>query len=163
MSGLVEGLSSHPGVQSADMSVLPTLTADRLYGIQIRPQELALYGENAQFSLRYGITNEEPDQATVEHFKLVVLEITALAPADEDLGIAERQLDLLKCGWELEFSTPSPVMVGDLSEAESELEYALSQIADTVNELSRRAGLEAPLGAELIAELVNRYRKPLAP
>jgi hypothetical protein len=145
------------------MSVKSQRLDDRLYGISLRPQELALYGEKVSFSLRYGPVTEDEPQATSKHFKLLVLEIHAQVNAGDDLGrAAPRRLQLLKCGWELELGTEQPCLTTELPENVDEIRYLLSKIADTVNELARRAQLEAPLGPEVIADLVQQYQTSLA-
>jgi hypothetical protein len=132
------------------------ISGDRLYGITMRPQELALYGERVSCEVRYSPIVDDEAAANERHFKLLVLEIeVALAGA---AGMPERRLQLLKCGWELELTSATPCRVAELAELEEEVPLLLARIADTVNELARRAGLEAPLGPELIADLVQRYR-----
>ena len=61
------------------------IVADRLYGIQLRPQELALYGEQVRIDLRYAPVFEDPDEVTATHYKLLVCEISAELPADDAL------------------------------------------------------------------------------
>jgi hypothetical protein len=134
----------------------PAIVGDRLYGIHLRPQELALHGERVEFELRYSPIFEDDAELAERHFKLLVLEIH-VALSGEGQQRAQR-LQLMKCGWELELSTPGPVRVGTLPELEEEVPLLLGRVADTVNDLARRAGLEAPLGPELVADLVGRYR-----
>jgi hypothetical protein len=135
---------------------VPQISGDRLYGITMRPQELALYGERVSCEVRYSPIVDDEAVAAERHYKLLVLEIEVeLAPAGA--GPA-RRLQLLKCGWELELTSASPCRVAELAELEEEVPLLLARIADTVNELARRAELEAPLGPELIADLVQRYR-----
>jgi hypothetical protein len=134
----------------------PVISGDRLYGITMRPQELALYGERISCEVRYsGIVDDEA-VASSRHYKLLVLEIEVSLPGAT--GASPRRLQLLKCGWELELTSASSCRVDELSELDEEVPLLLARIADTVNELARRAGLEAPLGPELVAELVQRYR-----
>jgi hypothetical protein len=136
----------------------PTIVADRLYGITMRPQELALYGESVEFNLRYSPIFDREDEVTDKHFKLLVLEIAAELPEDDELGQQARTLQLVKCGWELELSTSEACLVGTLDELPEEMPRLLERIAETVNELARRARLEAPLGPELVTTLLHRYR-----
>jgi hypothetical protein len=138
--------------------VQPTIVADRLYGITMRPQELALYGESVEFNLRYSAIYEREDEVTDTHFKLLVLEITAELPEDDELARQAGMLQLVKCGWELELKSPEPCKVGTLEELPEEMPRLLDRVAETVNELARRARLEAPLGPELVTTLVHRYR-----
>lgn len=136
--------------------VVPVISGDRLYGITMRPQELALYGERVSCEVRYSPIVDDEAAASERHYKLLVLEIEVeLAGATE---AAPRRLQLLKCGWELELTSASPCRVAECVELAEEVPLLLARIADTVNELARRAGLEAPLGPALVAELVQRYR-----
>jgi len=135
-----------------------TVCGDRLYGISMRPQELSLYGEKVQFSLRYSPIFDDEHEQTDRHFKLLVLEIEVATAQEGVSKMGGRMLQLLKCGWELELATPALCRVGSLAESDEEVPFLLGRIADTVNELARRAGLEAPLGPELVADLVSRYR-----
>ena len=132
--------------------------ADRLYGITFRPQELALYGERVQFDLRYAAMFDDPAEVTERHFSLLVLEITTEIAGDEGLGRAGGRLQLLKCGWELERQASPAQQVDTLPEAPGDVARLLEQIAATVNDLARRAGLEAPLGHEVISSLLHQYR-----
>jgi len=133
----------------------PVISGDRLYGITMRPQELALYGEKVSCEVRYSPIVDDETVASERHYKLLVLEIeVALAGA---AGGAPRRLQLLKCGWELELTSAVPCRVAELAELAQEVPLLLARIAETVNELARRAGLEAPLGPELVAGLVQRY------
>jgi hypothetical protein len=138
--------------------VKPKIVSDRLYGITMRPQELALYGEQVEFNLRYSAIFDREDEVTDKHFKLLVLEIVAELPADDELGREAGALLLVKCGWELELSTAEPCRVGTLDELTEELPRLLDRVAETINELARRARLEAPLGPELVTTLLHRYR-----
>jgi hypothetical protein len=134
----------------------PVISGDRLYGIAMRPQELALYGQRVSCEVRYSAIVDDEAVAAERHYKLLVLEIeVALAGTT---GAAPRRLQLLKCGWELELSSATPCRAAELAELEEEVPLLLARIADTVNELARRAGLEAPLGPQLVADLVQRYR-----
>jgi len=136
----------------------PRIVGDRLYGINMRAQELALYGERVRFQLRYSPIFDEPVEAQTQHFKLLVLEIDCELDADDELGRQGRRLELLKCGWELELSSAEPLRADELGEDAGELPLLLGRIADTVNELARRAGLEAPLGPDVVDELIRSYR-----
>ncbi len=145
------------------MPVTPSLAGDRLYGISLRPQELAIYGEAVSFALRYGPVVDDPSAELTQHFKLLVLEVHADLNQDDALAHGKpRKLQLLKCGWELELTTEKACRTDALSERDDEVPRLLAHIADTVNDLARRAGLEAPLGPDLIADLLQRYRSGLA-
>jgi hypothetical protein len=135
------------------------IVADRLYGIQLRPQELALYGEQVRIDLRYAPVFEDPEERTATHYKLLVCEISATLPADDALRRpAGQRLLLLKCGWELELATEGERQVGSLAESPDEMKLLLDRIAETVNDLARRARLEAPLGPEVVERLLADYR-----
>ncbi|MBA3710079.1 MAG: hypothetical protein H0W83_14815 [Planctomycetes bacterium] len=136
----------------------PTIVADRLYGISMRPQELALYGEKVAFDLRYSPIYEQDDEVTDTHFKLLVFEISADLPADDELGKQTKRIQLVKCGWELELKTTAPCRVGSLEELPEEMPRLLGKVAETINELARRARLEAPIGPELVTTLLHQYR-----
>jgi hypothetical protein len=145
------------------MPIIATPINDRLYGISMRPQELAVYGESVSFSLRYGPVMDDAAAAVKQHFKLLVLEIHADLPGNDALAQGKpRRLQLLKCGWELELSTADNVRTDELEEGSNEVPRLLAKVADTVNELARRAGLEAPLGPDVVTDLVNQYQLGLA-
>ncbi|MBA3700885.1 MAG: hypothetical protein H0W78_18705 [Planctomycetes bacterium] len=145
------------------MSVITTIVGDRLYGISLRPQELAIYGEAVSFSLRYGPVVEDPSAELRQHFKLLVLEVHADLGQDDALAHGKpRKLQLLKCGWEIELATATACRSDTIGERDDEVPLLMERIADTVNELARRAVLEAPLGPDLIADLLQRYRAGLA-
>ena len=142
------------------LSVMPKLVADRLYGVTLRPQELALYGERLHLSLHYAPMFDEADAAATQHFKLLVLEGEVAFPEDQALGdMAGRRVQVLKIGWELEVETDQPIRPVDLAEDPGEVPRLLDRIADTVNELARRAGLEAPFGPEVVQSLLDEYRR----
>ena len=145
------------------MSETSTIAGDRLYGISMRPQELAIYGEAVSFALRYGPVVDDASAEATQHFKLLVLEIHADLRQDDALAHGKpRKLQLLKCGWELELRTVTACRTDSLVERDDEVPRLLTRIADTVNDLARRAGLEAPLGPDLITDLLQRYRSGLA-
>ena len=129
------------------------LTADRLYGVELRPQELALYGESVHFGLRMAPMFDDPEALLDEHFVLLVVEIHADVPASEDLGTADRHVQLARVGWEGEVKTSAPEKASALVLEPQLSLHLLEQIAETVNELARRAGLEAPLAPALIHDL----------
>ena len=135
-----------------------SIVADRLYSLTFRPQELAMYGENVRFHLRCAPIYDDPSEITDAHYRSAVLEISADLPADPELGRAAGPILLLKIGWEIVVATATPQQVGTVSEAPGEPERLLNAIADTVNDLSRRAGLDAPLGPEVVTHLLTSYR-----
>lgn len=134
------------------------IDSDRLYGITYRPQELALYGEKVRFHLRAAAVYDDPEEVTDTHYRVLVLEIHADLPQDDELGRQAGSLQLLKIGWELTLKTAAPQRVGTVPEVVGEAGRLLDRIADTVNDLARRAGLEAPLGPEVITHLLTQYR-----
>ena len=137
----------------------PVIAADRLYGISFRPQELAMYGGAVSFALRYAPMAEEGDPPATSHCKVLVLEITArLDPADELARQGQRELSVAKCGWEIDLTTADPCRSIDLPELAEEVPLLLERIADTLNELARRAGLPPPMGIEVVTHLLHRYR-----
>jgi hypothetical protein len=136
----------------------PSINADRLYGISMRPQELALYGEKVAFDLRYSPIYDDEQEVTQTHFKLLVFEISAELPQDDELGREQKRLQLVKCGWELELKVATACRVGTLEELPEEMPLLLGRVAEMVNDLARRARLEAPMGPELVTTLLHRYR-----
>ncbi|HYE07628.1 MAG TPA: hypothetical protein VEL07_19070 [Planctomycetota bacterium] len=145
----------------------PRIAADRLYALDIRPQELAVYGERVRFDLRYAPIFDDPAEVADRHYKLLVLEILApLPPADAQRRggpAGGGELALLKIGWELELTTATPCRVGTLTDLAEELPLLLGRVADTVNELARRAKLEAPLGPDLVRQLIADFRAQARP
>jgi hypothetical protein len=133
-----------------------TLAGDRLYGINLRPHELALHGEKVQFGLRYSPIFDDPTERTTHHFFLLVLEIHAEVALDD--AAPPKRVQLLKCGWELERTTATDQTVGSVAEEPGDVPLLLKRIADTVNDLARRAGLEAPLGPSVVDQLLADYR-----
>lgn len=136
------------------------IDSDRLYGVSYRPQELALYGDRVRFQVRCAPVFDDPEEVTDTHFRLMVLEITADLPADQADSVesAAGDLQVLKIGWELTLRTAIPQQVGTLEEGLGEAARLLERIADAVNDLARRAGLEAPLGPEVVTHLLTTYR-----
>ncbi len=142
----------------------PRIAADRLYALDIRPQELAVYGERVRFDLRYAPIFDDPAEIAERHYKLLVLEILAPLSADDAKQRGgQRELALLKIGWELELTTAAPCRVGTLVDLDEELPLLLGRVADTINELARRAKLEAPLGPDLVRQLIADYRAQVPP
>ncbi len=142
----------------------PRIAADRLYALDIRPQELAVYGQRVRFDLRYAPIFDDPAEVADRHYKLLVLEILAPLSADDARQRGgQRELALLKVGWELELTTAAPCRVGTLAELEEEVPLLLGRVADTINELARRAKLEAPLGPDLVRQLISDYRAQIRP
>jgi len=137
------------------------MVGDRLYGITMRPQELALYGEDARFHLHYAAIFDDPAEITDTHFKLLVVEITVPLAIDDPIRVnnpGQDSLQVLKIGWELELSAAPACQVGTLVEQPAEIARLLDRVADTINDLARRAGLDAPLGPDVVTTLLHRYR-----
>ena len=143
-----------------DKDQAPQIVSDALYGINIRPQELDLYKEYAQFNLRYSPIFDDPSTETDEHFKLLVIEITCQLPPDIELGRSKAQdLDLLRCGWQLQLKTPQPIRVDAIAEMEEELPMLLKKVAVTVKRLADDAGIDDPMPEEAQQRLIDEYRK----
>ncbi len=134
-------------------------SADRLYGIDFLPQELALHGGKVDFTLRYSPIFEDPAEVTTSHFTVLVLEVTATVPGESGTTVRRR---LLRCGWELEQTSAHPIPVGSLPERPEEVRLLLEKIAVTVNDLAARAGLPAPLHDEVTSSLLHHYRTTAA-
>lgn len=140
-----------------DTAPVPRMTSDRLYGISMRPQELAVYGDRVQFDLRYSPIFDDEGEHNREHYKMMVLEISCELPPDDELQLPARRLELAKCGWELSLETDRPWPSALLPELEGEVRHVLDRIADTINELARRGGLEIPLGSQVVDRIVDHY------
>ena len=142
-------------MDDSSMSKVPVeLIGDRLYGVEYKPHELSIYGEQVNFHLRWSPIADDLAQAATTHYRLLVLEIVAEVPQD---GLDPRQgqvIELLKIGWECELRTVEPAAAEDLADPPEHLRHALVAIADTVNDLARRAGYEAPLGTDVVDYLL---------
>ena len=138
----------------------PQIVSDVLYGINIRPQELSMYKEYAQFKLRYSPIFDNPELEATEHFKLMVVEITCQLPPDISIGREKGQdLELLRCGWQLEMHTALPCRVDEVPELPEEVPMILEHMASTVNRLAEDAQIDPPMPAEAIERLVKQYRQ----
>jgi len=139
--------------------MIPSIVADSLYSLSFRPQELSLYAEKVAIGLRYGAIFDEHSEFSEHHYKLLVIEFSVTLEPDDALaeGIIG-PLELLKCGWELELQTVAPCLVGTIEELPEEAPLLLGRIAETVNDLARRAKLEMPFTPELVATLLAEYR-----
>ena len=136
-----------------------TVTGDVLYGIELRPQELSLFGENLQFSLRYSPIFDDSEAMQREHYKIIVLECFQTLPPDMEVG-REQAVDLclLKVGWQLGLETDQAIKAAEIGESPDEVPYLLGRIAETVNDLAQRAGVEIPLAEGVVEHLVSQYR-----
>ncbi len=138
----------------------PQIVSDVLYGINIRPQELSMYKEYAQFKLRYSPIFDDPAVEATEHFKLMVVEITCQLPPDISIGRAQGQdLELLRCGWQLEMHTAQACRVDQVPELPEEVPMLLEHMAQTVNRLAEDAHIDPPMPEESIERLVKQYRQ----
>lgn len=139
--------------------MLPVIAADRLYSINLRPQELDLYGDALTFALRYAPMIDDPTEQHTTHFKLLVLDITAkISPEDRSAFGGHESLQVAKCGWEVELTTADPAITATLVELPEELPLLLNHIANAINDLARRARIPEPLGTDVITQLIYQYR-----
>ncbi|GDY15132.1 hypothetical protein LBMAG53_40100 [Planctomycetota bacterium] len=136
-----------------------TLAGDRLYSIAFRPQELALLGGAVAIDVRYAAIADPGDPPVTRHFRLLVVEVTAQVPASEFGGSAgdpPRAVQLLKIGWELELATTTPCPAAGLGTSPKEAPLLAGRIADTVNDLAKRAGIDPPISPDLRREIADR-------
>ncbi|NRA40068.1 MAG: hypothetical protein HRU15_18130 [Planctomycetes bacterium] len=136
------------------------IIADVLYGINMRPQELAMYGDKATFSIRYAPMFDDPEAMSQEHFKMLVVESHCQLPPDIELGQSTyRDLELLRCGWQLELHSEEPYPVAEIPEMHEEMELLLGKVALTVNDLAARADIEPPMADDVLQRLLIEYRR----
>ena len=129
------------------VSMNVSIITDRLYSISLRPHELAELGGDVRVSLRYAPVADDDAPAT-RHFKLLVLELTA---ATHDADGAEIDLQLLKCGWELELASDVPCAPSALPELAGEVMLLLSRIAAEREALQRE--LEERRGTDRVERI----------
>ncbi len=134
------------------------IVADRLYGLTIRPQELALYGAQARCVLRSAVMAEDPAQPAAQHHRLVVLEVDVLIPATDALHADSPVLQVLKVGWELDLAADPPVPADLLPESPDEARFALERLAASVNRVCAEAGQPPALEPALVDEILMAYR-----
>lgn len=132
------------------------VTGDRLYALELRPQEFSLYGEAVRFQVRYAPVADDLGEPATEHPKVLILEAVVDVQGPDEQPMA---LTVLKIGWEATITTPTALPASDLVEHPAEVRLLLARIGDTVNDLARRAGLEALLGPDVIDGLVDAYLK----
>ena len=138
----------------------PQIVSDVLYGISMRPQELELYKDYAQFRLRYSPIFDDPEEEATEHFKLLVVEVHCQLPPDIEVGRHKGgELDLLRCGWQLEMKTAAACRVDSVPELPEELPLLLGKVAETVNRLAEDAHIDGPLPDEALERLLKQYRQ----
>ena len=140
--------------EGAGAKVPVRLVGDRLYGVDYKPHELSMYGERVNFHLRWSPIADDLAQSETTHYRLLVLEITAEVPEDAADPRRGQVVELLKIGWECELETDELAAAQDLDDPLDQLRHALTAAADTVNELARRAGYEAPLGTDVVDSLL---------
>ncbi len=139
---------------------VPQIVSDVLYGISMRPQELAMYTEYAQFNLRYAPIFDDPSEECTEHFKLLVVEVTCQLPPDISVGRQQGQdLELLRCGWQLELKTAKPCRPDSLPELPEELPLLFDRMSACINRLAKDAGVDDVFHKETIERLVKQYRQ----
>ena len=85
---------------------MSSITSDRLYALEIRPQELSLYGEAVSFQVRYAPVADDLEEERTEHPTVLVVEASVQVPHPEhdDQTI---DLEVLKIGWEATITTPA--------------------------------------------------------
>ncbi|MFM2092622.1 MAG: hypothetical protein RLZZ127_3111 [Planctomycetota bacterium] len=138
---------------------MPTrIVGDRLYGLTIRPQELAFYGAAVRCALRTALMAEDAAVAAERHHRLVVLEVEALVPEEDALHAESPVIQVLKVGWELELAVDPPQPAAALAEDPAEVRHALERIAASVNRLSQEAGQGEVLGPDLRDRILMEYR-----
>ncbi len=145
-------------VPRADGGMPNRIVADRLYGLTIRPQELAFYGDKARCTLRSAVMAEEPDVPAAVHHRLVVLEIEVLIPEADALHADSPVLHVLKAGWELDVAVDPPVSATALGEDPGEARLALDRLAACINRVCADAGQAAVLTPDLLDEVLMAYR-----
>ncbi len=137
----------------------PSLAGDRLYSIAFRPQELAMFGGAVAIDVRYAAMADNGDPPATRHFRLLVVEVTAQVPASEFGEAASdppHDVQLLKIGWELELATTLPCPATGLGTSPEEAPLLAGRIADTVNDLAKRAGIDPPISTDLRREIAHR-------
>jgi hypothetical protein len=132
-----------------------SIAGDRLYSISLRPHELAELGGDVRVSMRYTPVADD-DAPALRHFKLLVVELSA---ATTDAEGAPVELQLLKCGWELEVVCDAPCAPSQLPELVGEVPLLLGRIAAAVNDLAGRAGAGELLTDVDIAALAADFRR----
>ena len=133
----------------------PKRGGDKLYSLSFRPQEMAVFGDDISFRMRLGTVTDTPDEPATAHYRMIVLEADAKVPDHARESVGAETIQVLKIGWELELLTDEPALADQVPQLDGEVEYLLKRIADTVNDLARRAGLEAPMAPALINELLH--------
>lgn len=137
-----------------------TVVSDVLYGIELRPQELLLYGDEIPFQLRYAPIFEDPAAEVRDHYKLLVLECVKTLPPDVAVGRTHGvELRLMKVGWQLQVATETPVRCDSIGESAAEVPFLLQRVAETVNQLATRAGVDVPMPATVVGRLVEHYQR----
>jgi hypothetical protein len=146
-----------PGAR-ADEGMANRITADRLYGLTIRPQELAFYGAQARCVLRSAVMAEDPATPSATHHRLVVLEVDVLVPETDVLHEESQVIQVLKAGWELDLAVDPPVSAEDLWEDPGEARHALERLAACINRVCADAGQPPALAPTLVDEILMAYR-----
>lgn len=134
------------------------LAADRLYALNLRPQEWDGLRGSTELALRYG-PMDDGAEATARHWTLLLVEGRARLPADDPLAAANPDgLEVLRIGWEAELELPVALPPSALEEDPTEVPALLAKAAALVNACAASAGVDDLLGPDVIAGLLTRYR-----
>jgi hypothetical protein len=127
---------------------------DVLYAIDFHPQEMAMYGNQVNFDLRFAPMAEDADQPANEVPLLLVVQAhTMVQPS----GGERRRFDLLKIGWQIVVASDAAVVPRVLLDQRRFLDHMLQKSAETVNQLAQQAGVEAALAPDLLDEIAAAY------
>jgi hypothetical protein len=137
----------------------PTLAADRLYALSIRPQEWDGLRPHARLALRWGPLADDPEAPARRHWFLLLVEARVLPPQGDPLRAAQPDgIEVLRCGWEAELETPVDLPASALEADDEMLATLLGRIVALVNEVAAKAGADALLGPAEADALLNARR-----
>jgi hypothetical protein len=129
------------------------IVGDRLYALSIRPQEWAAYGGRVAVDVRYAPMIDVGDPPTTEHWRVAVVDIQVRLPADGDQP--ERDLDLLKIGWEVALATDAAMPSSRVPVADGEIDRVVTAIGRTIADVAERAGVGVLWDDQLAAAVRN--------